>query len=211
MDVQDEGMSFSEKGWKDECLILRLRCQFLTWLTNAPDSWQCLSSSACQESHSDQSSDRRKPLIRDKRPTAGPWTHLSRRPPSIDWHDVEIQYSTKILAVQNLSVCCHPFCHSVSPSSGSDINKWTNRSTMHSLGFLASCYLSLLHSRPSFLWPSQRTVIKGICLHRYKTAALSYWISNDILSIFLSEHRLFLHNMILQSRDGKNISTPSQY
>lgn len=56
-----------------------------------------------------------KPLIRDKWHTAVPQTHLSRRPPWIDWHDVEIQYSTKILAVQSLSFCCHLFCHSVSP------------------------------------------------------------------------------------------------
>lgn len=82
-----------------------------------------------------------------------------------------------LLSKTNLSAAI--FFVIVSPRFWFWYKQMLNTSTMHVIGSLASCYLSLLCSRPPFLWLCQGTVIKGICLCRYKTAVLSYWIFND--------------------------------
>lgn len=81
------------------------------------------------------------------------------------------------------------------PASGSDTNtRWTSAGTV--LGTLTLCYLSPLYSL-AFLWPCQGAVIKGVCLCLYKTASLSYWISNDTP---LDEYQLAFISTITHKR-----------
>lgn len=110
-----------------------------------------------------------------------------------------------LLSKTNLSAAI--FSTIVSPRFWFWYKQMLNTSTMQMMGSLASCYLSLLCSRPPFLWLCQGTVIKGICLCRYKqqpclTGFPMTYLQSSSQNIVLP---LFLHNTIFQSRDGKNL------